>query len=174
MKQSIYIIAILLLLSSFTFAQQPVLFDGVNPVVLSFDGPSGQDALPANDPIPQSQLITPEQLNHLLNTAKHKPLILNIGPRSMFSQAHIPDAEYMGASSTDAGQQKLKDRVKPLPKNAAIVLYCGCCPWSHCPNVHPAYQLLHSLGYSNVKVLYITGDFGTDWASKGYPTAKGE
>lgn len=133
-----------------------------------------QPALPSNDPIPQSSLITPEQLNQTLQTAEPKPLILNIGPRTLFLQAHIPGTEYMGGSSSDAGQQKLRDRVKSLPKNAAIVLYCGCCPWSHCPNVHPAYQLLRSLGYTNVKVMYVANDFGTDWVDKGYPVARGE
>lgn len=135
---------------------------------------SAQTALPSNDPIPQSHLITADNFAKELAAAKQKPVILNIGPRSMFSQAHIPGAEYMGAGSSEAGQQKLKDRVKALPKNAAIVLYCGCCPWGHCPNVHPAYQLLHSLGYTNVKVIYITSDFGSDWVSKGYPVARGE
>ncbi|HVO61213.1 MAG TPA: rhodanese-like domain-containing protein [Terriglobales bacterium] len=132
-----------------------------------------QWALPSNDPIPQSTLITPEQVNQML-TSSHKPLILNIGPRSMYMQAHIPGSEYMGAGSSDAGQQKLRERVKPLPKNAGIVLYCGCCPWSHCPNVHPAYQLLHSMGYTNVRVVYIANDFGTDWVNKGYAVARGD
>jgi len=40
--------------------------------------------------------------------------------------------------------------------------------------LHPAYQLLHSLGYTNFKVVYMTADFGTDWIDKGYPVAKGE
>jgi rhodanese-related sulfurtransferase len=133
-----------------------------------------QVALPTNDPIPQSHLITADDFAKELQAAKQKPVILNIGPRSLFSQAHIPNSEYMGAGSSDAAKQQLKDRVKPLPKNTEIVLYCGCCPWGHCPNVHPAYQLLHSLGYTNVKVIYITGDFGSDWVNKGYPVARGE
>lgn len=173
MKHYISIIAILVSLSAFAVAQEPVLFDGTNPIVLSFQGESGQSALPASDAIPPAHLMTPEQLNQTLKTAKHKPLVLNIGPRSMYTQAHIPGAEYMGAGSSDAGQQKLRERVKSLPKNSAIVLYCGCCPWSHCPNVHPAYQLLHSLGYTNMKVVYIANDFGTDWVNMGYPVAKG-
>lgn len=131
-------------------------------------------SLPSNDAIPQSQLITPADLAQTLQTAAQKPLILNVGPRSMFSQAHISGAEYMGAGSSDAGQQKLRDRVKSLPKNTAIVIYCGCCPWGHCPNMHPAYQELHSLGFTNVKAVYIANDFGTDWVNKGYPVAKGE
>jgi thiosulfate/3-mercaptopyruvate sulfurtransferase len=153
-------------------AQGPVLFDGTNPVILSFQAASA--AIPSDDAIPRAQLITPEQLNQLLKTAKQKPLILNVGPRSMYTQAHIVGAEYMGAGSSDEGQQKIRDRVKSLPKNSAIVIYCGCCPWGHCPNMHPAFQVLHSLGFTNVKAVYITNDFGTDWVDKGYPVAKGE
>jgi thiosulfate/3-mercaptopyruvate sulfurtransferase len=149
-------------------AQAPVLFDGTNPVVYSFQ------SAPSDASIPNSQLITPEQLANSLQSASQKPLILQVGPRSLYAQAHIVGAEYMGAGSSDAGQQKLHDRVKSLPKNTAIVIYCGCCPWSHCPNMHTAYQLLHSLGFTNVKALYIADNFGTDWVDKGYPVAKGE
>ena len=173
-KRIVVSIFLVILYSCFAFAQEPVLFDGNNPIVLSFQGSSGSSSLPATDAIPQSQLITPEQLNQTLKTAKQKPLILNVGPRSMYVQAHIPGSEYIGAGSTDAGQQKLRERVASVPKNAAIVLYCGCCPWGHCPNVHPAYQLLHSRGYTNVKVMYIANDFGADWVNKGYPVVKGE
>jgi len=171
-KYLCFTVIVVIFLSSLSFAQEPVLFDGTNPVVLSFETPSGQGALPSGDSIPQAALISPADLAKELQTKK--PLILNVGPRTLYLQSHIPGAEYMGAGSTDAAQEKLRDRVKSLPKNAAIVLYCGCCPWSHCPNVHPAYQLLHSLGYTNVKVMYVTGDFGTDWVDKGYPVAKGE
>ena len=135
---------------------------------------SAQTALPSNDPIPRAQLTTADDFAKSLQTAKQKPLILNVGPRSMYTQAHIPGAEYIGAGSSDAGQQKLRDRVKSLPKNASIVIYCGCCPWGHCPNMHPAYQLLHSLGFTNVKALYIADNFGTNWVDKGYPIAKGD
>ena len=89
-------------------------------------------------------------------------------------QAHIPGAEYIGAASSPQGMQALRTRVKPLAKNTSIVLYCGCCPWSHCPNVRPAYNQLHKAGFSNVKVLYIADNFGTDWVDKGYPTIKGQ
>jgi rhodanese-related sulfurtransferase len=154
-------------------AQAPVLFDGTNPVALNFQTSAGDSALPSDDAIPRSQLVTPEELNKLLKSAKQKPLVLQVGPHTLYTQAHISGAEYIGATSDDEGKQKLSNRVKSLPKNSAIVLYCGCCPWSHCPNVHQAYQLLHSLGFTNVKVLYIADNFGTDWVSKGYPVAKG-
>jgi len=100
--------------------------------------------------------------------------VFQVGPHTLYAQAHIPGAEYMGAGSTDEGRRTLRDRVKSLPKNTAIVLYCGCCPWSRCPNVHLAYQTLQSVGFTNIKVLFIPDNFGTDWVSKGYPAAKGD
>jgi thiosulfate/3-mercaptopyruvate sulfurtransferase len=161
-------------ISGFAVAQEPVLFDGTNPIVLSFQGSGGQSALPSDDAIPRSSLITPADFAKSLKGSKQKPLILNVGPRSMYAQAHIPSAEYMGAGSSDAGQEKLRERVKSLPKDSAIVIYCGCCPWGHCPNMHPAFKTLQSLGFTNVKAVYIATDFGTDWVNKGYPVAKGE
>ena len=119
-------------------------------------------------------LIQPQELASILQAGNAKPLILNIGPRMLYNQAHIPGAEYIGAGSDPQGRETLRARVKSLPKKQAIVLYCGCCPWSHCPNVHPAYKELFELGYTNVKVLYIANNFGADWVSRGYPTERGQ
>ena len=173
-RNLLFAIALATFAVSTAAAQGPVLFDGTNPVVLSFQPAPGQSAIPSDDAIPRSQLITAEKFAKELQSAKQKPLILNVGPRSMYAQAHIPGAEYMGAGSSDTGQQKLRERVQALPKNSAIVIYCGCCPWGNCPNMHPAYQVLHLLGFTNVKAVYIANDFGTDWVNKGYPVAKGE
>ena len=68
-----------------------------------------------------------------------------------------------------AGLQVLSDRVAALPKETAIVIYCGCCPWNRCPNIAAAYDTLHRLGFTRVQVLYIADNFGTDWVDKGYP-----
>ena len=124
--------------------------------------------------IPKSGLIQPADLVKTLQGSGKKPVILQIGPHMLFTQAHIPGAEYVGAASTPDGLEKLKARAKTLKKTDAIVLYCGCCPWEHCPNVAPAYDELHKEGFSNVKVLYIASNFGADWVYKGYPTAKGD
>lgn len=118
--------------------------------------------------------ITTDELLRTLQSPKNKPLLFHIGPRMLYLQAHIPGSEYLGAGATNQGIQNLIKRVNSLPKNAAIVLYCGCCPWSHCPNVNPAYDTLQRMGFTNVKVLYIANNFGSDWVDKGYPVAKGE
>lgn len=125
--------------------------------------------------IPQSQLIQPENLVRILKSnEKEKPVILQVGSRVMFSQAHIPGSEYAGPGSQQAGIQSLEDTVSALPKNRHIILYCGCCPWNRCPNVGPAYKRLHDLGFTRVQVLYIANNFGDDWVNKGYPAVKGK
>jgi rhodanese-related sulfurtransferase len=126
---------------------------------------------PPDPQIPSKQLMTPEQLSQLLKSSKL--LVLSIGPRALYDQAHIPGAEFIGGTSSPEGLDALRARVKSEPKDKLIVLYCGCCPWSHCPNVHPAYKELRNLGYTNVRVLYIANNFGADWVQKGYPTTKG-
>ncbi len=125
--------------------------------------------------IPGSRLINPDELVKILQSAKsEKPLIIQVGSHVLYTQAHIPGSEYIGSASSEAGLQSLRKRMESLPRNKFIVLYCGCCPWNHCPNVKPADDALHAIGFTNVKVLYIAGNFGIDWVDKGYPVAKGD
>jgi len=133
-------------------------------------GQTAQSAMPPGSP----QLISPDDLSKAIQAPKAaRPVILNVGPSLIYMQAHIPEAEYIGASSSQQGLASLRTRAKALPHDAKIVLYCGCCPWEHCPNVAPAYAELQKLGFKNVKVLYIANNFGADWVDKGYPTVKG-
>ena len=125
-------------------------------------------------PIAPGRLINPEDLVKLLQSSKEKPLMLQVGSHMLFLQAHIPGSEYAGPAANEAGLQQLRKRVESLPRNKFIVLYCGCCPWNHCPNVKPADDALHTMGFSNVKVLYIADNFGTNWVDKGYPITKGD
>ncbi len=124
--------------------------------------------------IPQAQLIQPDALRHLLQSGgTQKPLVLQVGSHMMYSQAHIPGSVYAGPGAESNGLQLLASKVSSLPKNKFIVIYCGCCPWSHCPNMGPAYKKLHDLGFTNVKALYIANNFGDDWVAKGYPVDSG-
>ncbi|MGB7548728.1 MAG: rhodanese-like domain-containing protein [Terracidiphilus sp.] len=125
--------------------------------------------------IPQSQLIQPDALSRLLQAGgAHQPMVLQVGSHVMFSQAHVPGAIYAGQGSQASGLQLLESKVSSTPKNKPIVLYCGCCPWNHCPNVGPAYKRLRDLGFTNVKVLYLANNFGDDWAYKGYRVEQGQ
>ncbi len=124
--------------------------------------------------IPSDRLIQTDELLKMLNSKADKPLLIQVGSHVLYTQAHIPGSEYVGPGNADAGVQQLRKRVENLSKTKLIVLYCGCCPWGHCPNVKPAYDALAALGFKNVKVLYIANNFGTDWVDKGYPVAKGD
>ncbi len=134
-----------------------------------FGGPNPMGA----DSIPQSELMQPEELNRLLTTpGAEKPLVLQVGSLLMFREAHIPGAEFAGAGSQAVGLQQLQKRVSPLAHDAFVVLYCGCCPWNRCPNVGPAYKLLHDFKFTHVKVLYLANNFGADWVGKGFPVER--
>ncbi|HET8825016.1 MAG TPA: rhodanese-like domain-containing protein [Terriglobales bacterium] len=142
----------------------------------SMRAPKAEDMNPASaSEVPAAHLIQPEELAAGLRSLKSpKPLVFQVGFRVLYAQAHIPGSEYVAAASSAEGVRQLRERVEKLPRDKTIVLYCGCCPWSHCPNVQPAYELLRGMGFTNVKVLFIAHDFGTDWVSKGYPVETGQ
>lgn len=123
--------------------------------------------------IPAADLIQPADLAaQLRSNASPPPLILQVGFRTLYEQSHIRGAEYAGAAGDGEGLRALRERVAKLPKDTAIVLYCGCCPWTHCPNIGAAYQALHALGFTRLKILHIADNFGNDWVDRGYPVAK--
>ncbi len=118
--------------------------------------------------IPKDALVQPAVLHEELQANPRAALILQVGSRMMFDQDHIPGAEYVGPGSRPEGLEALRARVKALPRIQAIVLYCGCCPWDRCPNVAPAWALLHQMGFTRLRVLYLANNFGTDWMARGY------
>jgi hypothetical protein len=115
----------------------------------------------ADATIPSAALVQPAELVRMLHGSE-KPLILQVGSHALYAEAHIPGSEYVGAAGTSAGLQSLRERVSNLRKDQFIVIYCGCCPWGHCPNIRPAYEQLRALGFTQVKALYLADDFGTD------------
>ena len=147
-------------------------FFTVVAIVVVAARPALADHKPAAS-IPAEALVQPADFAATLAaSAAPKPLILQVGFRKAYAQAHIPGSEYVGAASDEDGLKGLRERVAALPRDSAIVIYCGCCPWRKCPNIAAAYDALQQLGFKNVKVIHIPEDFGTDWVDKGFPTAK--
>jgi rhodanese-related sulfurtransferase len=118
--------------------------------------------------------LQPEALAKRLAEPGDRPLLLHVGFKKLYQQAHIPGSEFFGPGSEPEVIARLRQRVAELPRDREIVVYCGCCPWSRCPNVKPAYQALHELGFTRVTTLYIDDDFGANWVAKGYPVSKEE
>lgn len=131
--------------------------------------PPARQTPPLTDEIALKDRIQPKELAAALQKDAG-PLVLSVGPRTFFEQAHILGAEFAGAASTDAGLKALRERMTNVGKDRWIVVYCGCCPWDRCPNIRPAFNTLHSMGFTHVQALELPQNFGTDWVSKGYPT----
>ncbi|HEY2172014.1 MAG TPA: rhodanese-like domain-containing protein [Candidatus Angelobacter sp.] len=129
------------------------------------------DDLPPGSP----QVIQPEELVQAMKTSvSQKPVVLYVGPKAFYAQAHIPGAENIGPVGKPEGMEKLRARAASLPKDSPVVIYCGCCPWDHCPNIRPAFAELKKVGFTRVRVLYLATSLGANWVEKGFPVAKGE
>lgn len=146
----------------FGLAAGPALRAAPNP-------PQGSDDIPA------SALMTPEELVKLLSQSTGaKPRVIFVGFRALYLQAHIPGSEFVGPAARAENLQQIRNLLQSASRKKLIVLYCGCCPWSHCPNVRPAYRAVRAMGFTRLKVLDIPQDFGRDWLAKEYPVQTGE
>ena len=71
--------------------------------------------------IPQSQLIQPEALNRMLQTGGAQvPLVLQVGSRVMYNQAHIPGSFYAGPGSQPDGLRLLENMVSETPRRTNL------------------------------------------------------
>jgi thiosulfate/3-mercaptopyruvate sulfurtransferase len=122
--------------------------------------------------IPAKAVLDPSQLADILAHPGDKPTIICVGFPFLFDGGHIPGALYRGPGQNGAGIVALSTWAGNQKHDKSVVIYCGCCPWTVCPNIEPAYAALLKMGLTNVKVLRINQNFGADWASKGYPTEK--
>ncbi|MCO6498718.1 MAG: rhodanese-like domain-containing protein [Chitinophagaceae bacterium] len=113
------------------------------------------------------QLEHPAVLADKIRKNKDVPMLINVGPSAL-----IPNSIDAGAAGRAAGVKKLKEILKPVKKDAAIVVYCGCCPYANCPNVRPAIDVLKSGGFTNYKLLDLPQNIYANWISKGYPTVR--
>lgn len=113
------------------------------------------------------QLIEPAELATALNGKKDLPVIVSVGPG-----ATIPNSIAVGMVNNPEGLDKLKAQLKTIAKDKKIVVYCGCCPFEHCPNVRPAITLLKEMKFTNYYLLNIPHNIKRDWIDKGYPVSK--
>ncbi|MGA8599177.1 MAG: rhodanese-like domain-containing protein [Bryobacteraceae bacterium] len=124
-----------------------------------------------SDPWSARELLPPAALAKILEAPGEKPAIICVAFPFLYRQKHIVAAKFAGPASKTEGIAALKQAVAPLPHDAAIVLYCGCCPIVRCPNIRPAFRALKELGYTNVRVLNLASSFRADWEDKGYPVS---
>ena len=110
-------------------------------------------------------LLEPSELSTKIKANKDLPAIFSIGPGAI-----IPHSKDIGMVKEAENLQKFTDQLSTLAKNSQIIIYCGCCPFEHCPNVRPAIQLLKDLNFTNYKLLDLPHNIKVDWIDRGFPT----
>jgi hypothetical protein len=123
----------------------------------------------AEDPWSQSELVEPAILAKEVTSGAQQLHVICVTFRFLYQQKHVPHAQFAGPAEKPEGMAELHSAVRSLPKNASIVIYCGCCPMDKCPNIRPAYRALKELGFKHIRVLNLPTNFHTDWTAKGYP-----
>ena len=121
-----------------------------------------------SEPWTTKQLMAPADLAEVINNPEaKKPVIICVGPGAL-----IKGSVDTGPAKEKENLQKLKKELTGLSKEADIVIYCGCCPFDHCPNIRPAFSLLNEMKFTKTHLLNIEHNLRTDWVNKGYPQKK--
>lgn len=115
----------------------------------------------------QKQLMKPSDLANIINEKTDSVLIFSVGPFKT-----IPNAINVGMASEKENLDTLKALLKDIPKDREIVIYCGCCPFEHCPNVRSAIDALKEMNFTNYYLLNIPHNIKINWIDKGYPVTK--
>lgn len=117
------------------------------------------------EPWRPDQLMEPKDLATIINnSAAPQPLIISVGPAGL-----IKNAVDIGPAHEKESLDKLKDLLSKEKKDRQIILYCGCCPFDHCPNIRPAFKLLNDMKFTNQKLLNLSHNLKADWINNGYP-----
>jgi len=114
-----------------------------------------------------NQLMEPSTLAQMLREENSLPLIFNVGLDPV-----IPHSVNIGTASKKENLDKFRKQLSTLPKDTKIVIYCGCCPFEHCPNVRPAIGVLKEMKFTNWQLLDLPNNIRADWINKGYPVVK--
>lgn len=136
-------------------------------------GPSAARAAVNAPEWKDARQISPVELaKKISGPAAGRPVVLQIGFKVLYQGAHIPGSICVGSASTPEGIARLRAEAARIARDQEVVIYCGCCPWEKCPNVHPAYEELRKMGFSKLVVLLIPQDFAHDWIGAGLPVER--
>ncbi len=137
-------------------------------LVMFFTVGFGRGMFNNEEPWTSSQLLLPADLAKTINNkSAEQPYIFCIGPGAV-----VKGSIDMGPARDSSNLDKFRQHLSKLPKDAAIVIYCGCCPFNHCPNIRPAFRCLNEMKFTKASLLNLEHNVKTDWIDKGYPSAK--
>ncbi|MBN4081713.1 rhodanese-like domain-containing protein [bacterium AH-315-C07] len=121
-----------------------------------------------NEPWTNKQLLQPITLAKILNDSLAPiPLIYSLGPSGL-----IKNSIDIGEGKNKQNIEKFRKELSKLPKDADIVIYCGCCPFEDCPNIRPPFNLLNEMKFINHKLLNLPQNLKVNWIDKGYPMSE--
>jgi thiosulfate/3-mercaptopyruvate sulfurtransferase len=126
------------------------------------------------DPWSSAQTVGPADLAKELVSAKSSPTVVFVGFQRLYTAGHIRGAEFHGSGGNSEGLAQLKTWANTLPRTTNLVIYCGCCPLERCPNLRPAFSVLHEMGFTKLRTLILPNSFAEDWAGKGLPYDKAQ
>jgi thiosulfate/3-mercaptopyruvate sulfurtransferase len=151
-----------------------VLVPALAVLALLATGASPAFAVTPADSIRAKDLVKPADLARILKgPAAQRPMLVHVGYDVLYRGGHVPGSVYAGPASRPEGVSALTKALQPVARTRPVVIYCGCCPWEHCPNVGPAFRAARKMGFRDVRVLQIPDDMQHDWVDKGYPVASG-
>jgi thiosulfate/3-mercaptopyruvate sulfurtransferase len=115
----------------------------------------------------EDQLMQPAQLASILSNKSENITIISVGPFNT-----IPNTISVGMTGKKEGLDKLKAQLASMKKDTRLVIYCGCCPFEHCPNVRPAIDVLKAMKFTHFYLLNLPDNIKINWIDKGYPVIK--
>ena len=123
------------------------------------------DFVRQTEPWTAEQLMAPADMAARINKAgASQPLLICVGPSGI-----IKGSIEAGPSRDKENLDKLRKLLSKEDRNREVVIYCGCCPFEHCPNVRPAWSLLTEMHFTHAKLLNLSHNIKIDWIDHGYP-----
>jgi len=113
------------------------------------------------------QLMPPSELASIIKSKPNDVTIISVGPFKS-----IPGSIHVGMVSEKENLEKLKVQLNTVKKDKKIVIYCGCCPYEHCPNVRPAIDVLKEMKFTDFYLLDLPNNLRINWMDKGYPVVQ--
>ena len=117
------------------------------------------------EPWTPAQLLEPSELAAAIShPSANPPLIVCVGPSGL-----IKGSVETGPAQKSENLDTLKTLLEKQDRNREVIIYCGCCPFQHCPNVRPAFTLLNEMHFTNARLLNLSHNIKVDWLDHKYP-----
>src|SRR6516225_7817874 len=83
------------------------------------------------EPWTPAQLLEPSELAaRISHPSGNPPLIISVGPSGL-----IRGSVETGPTQKSQNLDSLKTLLEKQDRGKEIIIYCGCCPFQHCPNI---------------------------------------